>query len=107
MWMSDPMTLRPDSGVGGRFASERPALTHEVWQDFDGEGKSLPGLCLSGALGDAFRASLGPKARLLATFEARTHFEAMTVYYRLMDWGEYTSDQAWDFQPYPEEWTNE
>jgi hypothetical protein len=79
-------------------------LTHEVWEDFDAEGQSLPGLCLSGPLGDGFRSMLGPNARLLTTIEAGSHFEVMTLYYRLMGWGEYTTDQAWDRAPYPEDW---
>jgi hypothetical protein len=29
----------------------------------------------------------------------------MTVYYRHMGWGEYATDQEWDFQPYPDEWS--
>jgi hypothetical protein len=31
----------------------------------------------------------------------------MTIYYRLMGWGEYRTDQPWDYQPYPEEWVQE
>lgn len=37
------------------------------------------------------------------TFEAGSHYEAMTIYYRHMGWSEYTTDQEWDFQPYPVE----
>jgi hypothetical protein len=47
---------------------------------------------------------LAAGARLVTTFEAGSHFEAMTTYYRLMDWGEYTTDQEWDYQPYRGEW---
>jgi len=28
----------------------------------------------------------------------------MTAYYKFMDWGEYTTEHDWDFQPYPDEW---
>ena len=48
---------------------------------------------------------LGHGAKLIWTVEARSHFEAMTEYYKFMGWGEYTTDQAWDMQPYPEEWS--
>jgi hypothetical protein len=79
-------------------------LRLEVWEDF-GEGEaSLPALLYAGPLGDEPRCRLGPKARLLTTIWAGSHFEAMTIYYRLMGWGEYSSDQPWDFQPYPQEW---
>lgn len=79
-------------------------LLHEVWEDFGDRSESLPCLILAGQLGDGARGWLCPQARLLTTFEARSHFEAMTIYYRLMGWGEYTTDQAWDYQPYPDEW---
>ena len=79
-------------------------LLHEVWEDFGDKGESLPYLCLAGPLGDGCRGLHGPNARLLTTFEAGSHYEAMTIYYRLMGWGIYTTDQPWDVQPYPEEW---
>ena len=28
----------------------------------------------------------------------------MTIYYRLMGWGEYTTNEPRDYQAYPEEW---
>jgi hypothetical protein len=79
-------------------------LVHEVWEEFDSEGNSLTGVCHAGRLGKDFRSMLGPGARLLTTFEAGSHYEAMTIYYPLMGWGEYSTDQAWDHQPYPDEW---
>jgi hypothetical protein len=78
-------------------------LRLEVWEDFGEGGESLPALLYAGPLRDEPR-RLGPKTRLLTTIWAGSHFEAMTIYYRLMGWGEYSSDQAWDFQPYPQEW---
>ncbi len=83
--------------------SQRKLLL-EVWQDFGNEGESLPALLTAGPRGEAARRLLGPKARLLTTIEASSHFEAMTIYYGLMGWGKYTSSHAWDYQPYPEEW---
>ena len=37
-------------------------------------------------------------------FEASSHFEAMTIYYRHYGWGAYTSDFAMDREPYPDDW---
>jgi hypothetical protein len=48
---------------------------------------------------------LGPDAKLIWTVEAGSYFEAMTAFYKFMDWGEYITDQEWDMQPYPEEWS--
>ena len=47
---------------------------------------------------------LAAGARLLTTFEAESHFEAMTIYYTYLDRGAYSTDQEWDYEPYPEEW---
>ena len=79
-------------------------LLLEVWEDFGESGESLPALLYAGPLGDESRRLLGPKARVLTTIRAGSHFEAMTAYYSLMGWGEYSTDQPWDYQPYPEEW---
>jgi hypothetical protein len=79
-------------------------LMLEVWEDSGENGEPLPNLCYAGPLGDDHRTRLSPKARLLTTFEAGSHFEAMTIYYKLMGWGQYTTDQEWDHKPYPEEW---
>jgi hypothetical protein len=60
--------------------------------------------CLVGPMGDGCRRTLSSNARLLTTFEAGSHFEAMTIYNRYLGRETYTSDQAWDHRPYPEEW---
>jgi hypothetical protein len=78
-------------------------LIHEVWQAPDDPG---PTVCLAGPHGDGCRATLSPNAKLLWTFEAGSHFEAMTIYYERMGWGTYTTDQEWDMRPYPDEWAN-
>ena len=78
-------------------------LKHELWVDEDG----LDTFCLSGKHGDGIRSFLGPKAKLVWTVEAGSYFEAMTAYYKFRGWGEYTTKQEWDFQPYPEEWAQE
>lgn len=79
-------------------------LIHEVWEDQDDDGQTLESLCLAGPAGADVRALLSPRARLVKTFAAASHFEAMTVYYALYGRGAYTTDQTWDFEPYPEEW---
>jgi hypothetical protein len=78
-------------------------LIHEVWEQPDEDGQMLEGLCLAGPDGDRFRASLAPGARLVSTFAAASHFEAMTKYYAMYGRGEYTTDHPWDCEPYPED----
>ena len=76
-------------------------LLHEVWLGSDG----LPGCCLAGPMGDAARALfVQDGARLVWTFEAGSHFEAMTKYNDHLCRGTYTTDDLWDREPYPEEW---
>jgi hypothetical protein len=77
-------------------------LKHELWEESGGEELTF---CLAGPHGDDARKLLSPDAKLIWTVEAGSHFEAMTAYYKFMGWGEYTTDQAWDLQPYPEEWS--
>ncbi len=81
-------------------------LTHEVWVHVDENGRELPGCCLAGPMGDGFRKLLAvePGARLVTTFEAGSHFEAMTIYNRLLEREEYTTDEPLAYEPYPEEW---
>ena len=90
------------------LAEERQAtcLVHEVWERVE-DGTALTGVCDAGPRGDGCRASFGPGARLLTTFTSCSHFEALTIYYRYMDWGVYTTDQEWDREPYPAEWVAE
>jgi hypothetical protein len=76
-------------------------LLLEVWENLGESGESLAVLLYAGQLGDESRRLLGPKARLLTTIWAGSHFEAMTAFYKLMGWGEYTTDQPWDYQPIP------
>ena len=46
-------------------------------------------------------------AKLVWTVWAGSHFEAMTLYWNRQEWGTYTTDQAWDYEPYPAEWVAE
>jgi len=63
--------------------------------------------CLAGPRGDGCRRTLAPGARLLATFEAGSHFDAMTAYHCYLGREPYTTDQPWDYQAYPAEWLAE
>ncbi|WP_245477553.1 hypothetical protein [Bradyrhizobium guangxiense] len=79
-------------------------LTHEIWVQVDDSGQQLPSCCLAGPHGDDFRKLLGPGARLIHTFKAGSHYEAMTIYYRFLRQGPYTTEHPWDMQPYPRHW---
>ncbi len=76
-------------------------LLHEAWVGPGG----LPGCCLAGPMGDAARKLfVQDGATLVWTFEAGSHFEAMTKLNEHFGRAPYTTDQPWDREPYPEEW---
>ncbi len=76
-------------------------LLHEVWVGADG----LPGCCLAGPMGEAARKLfLEEGAKLVWTFEAGSHFEAMTKYNERLGREPYTTNYPQDREPYPEEW---
>jgi hypothetical protein len=77
-------------------------LTHEIWEETV-DGMVLHSCCLAGQQGDACRHALGPNARLLQTFDAGNHFEAMTIYNQQLGREPYTSNYLSDFDPYPHE----
>lgn len=79
-------------------------LVHEVWIHRTSNGQLLESCCLAGPDGDDFGRTLSLAARLIHTFSASSYFEAMTICNRLLGRGVYTTDHAWDFEPYPEEW---
>ncbi len=79
-------------------------LLHEIWEEPDGEGGALASLCLAGPDGDEARALLRPGARCIRTFAAGSHFEAMTIYHRLLGRAPYTTTHAQDHAPYPDAW---
>jgi hypothetical protein len=82
------------------------ALLHEIWETLDEHGQTLPACCLTGPDGDAARQLLTsePGARLVCTFEAESHYEAMTIYHRLLGLGTYTTEHVQDMEPYPDAW---
>jgi hypothetical protein len=63
-------------------------VRHELWVEGDG-GQTF---CLAGQMGDDARRLLSDDAELAWTVDARSHFEAMTLYYEHMGWGEYSTD---------------
>ena len=75
-------------------------LKHELWIDPDG----LETFCLSGPMGNEVRRLLPTGSKMVWTVEAGSHFEAMSEYYHHIGLGEYKTDQAWDFEPYPDDW---
>ena len=79
-------------------------LIHKVWEVLGDDGQVLPTCLLAGSRGDEARRQLEPKARFVHSFEAGSHFEAMSIYYDLYQRGPYTTEHAWDMQPYPDEW---
>jgi hypothetical protein len=75
-------------------------LVHETWEEEDG----VVTVCLAGPDGDGARDQLAKGARLVRTFEAGSHFEAMTLHNAALKREPYSSNEPWDFQPYPAEW---
>lgn len=61
-------------------------------------------LCLAGPHGDDARRMLEPGSRLLCTFSAGSHFEAMQEYHAILGREPYTTEHEWDYQPYPHDW---
>jgi hypothetical protein len=69
---------------------------HEVWEDPEG----LTTLCFADESGNDCRKLLEPECRLIHTFYAESHYEAMTIYYKFMGWGVYTTEFEIDKEPY-------
>ncbi len=83
-----------------RYGEAMASLKHELWEDPEG----LNTFCLAGPDGAGARGLLPAGSKLIWTVDAGSCFEAMTRYYTQMGWGEYTTDQEWDRQPYPDAW---
>ena len=71
-------------------------IEHEVWRDTEG----LTMLFRADKKGDD--KSLQPEkgSKLIHSFYASSHFEAMTIYYEFMGWGTYRTDHEIDKEPY-------
>jgi hypothetical protein len=70
-------------------------LRYEVWM---ADGTIT--LCRAGPDGDQARKLLEPGARLAHTFEAGSEYEASSLYYAFMGWGEYKPEPSWGNAPY-------
>lgn len=81
-------------------------LVHEIWEDVS-RGRVLHTCCFAGPLGDGCRQTLEPGARLLTTFEAGSHFEAMTFYNNYLGREKYSTNQPSDYLPYSDDWLAE
>jgi hypothetical protein len=73
-------------------------LMHEIWVDPAGHHTC----CLAGPEGDGLRKLSPPGSTLVSTFEAGSHFEAMTVLHAFLKRAPYVSEQEWEQQTYPE-----
>jgi hypothetical protein len=71
-------------------------VKHEVWEEEGG----LKTLCFADERGNGCRNLLAPDSKLIHSFYAESHFEAMTIYYKFMEWGTYTTEFEIDKQPY-------
>lgn len=68
----------------------------DVWQDREG----LTALCRAGDGGKECRDAMEGKYKIIFSFFASSHYEAMTKYYEFMDWGEYTTEFEIDKEPF-------
>lgn len=80
----------------GTCITEMINYLHEVWADEE----DLTTVCLANQTGDKCRSLLEPGSKLIYTFYASNHYEAMTIYYQFMNWGEYKTEFEIDKQPY-------
>ncbi|MCB9173859.1 MAG: hypothetical protein H6589_04555 [Flavobacteriales bacterium] len=71
-------------------------MKHDIWTN----PEDLPMLCFSGELGAESRTLLEPNSKIVHSFYAESHFEAMTIYYEYMDWGVYETEFEVDKEPY-------
>ena len=62
----------------------------------------LTSLCLADERGNDCSHLLDNGSKIIHTFYARSHFEAMTLYYAFMGWGEYQTRFECDKMPYKE-----
>lgn len=81
-------------------------LIHEIWECTE-EEMVLHTCCLAGPRGEECRLLMDGSARLLTTFKAGSHFEAMTFYNRYLGREKYTTNPDYDHEQYPAEWHNE
>ena len=81
--------------AGGSF-SGLTSIKHDILQDKEG----LTSLCFSGDLREESRSLSEPDSKIIHSFYAHSHFDAMTIYYEFMDWEKYETELDIDVQPY-------
>jgi len=77
---------------------------HEVWLCPSDDGSLLPSCIDFGPAGNPARELNAPGSVCVWLFFANSHFEAMQIYYQFCGFGEYTTSEQQDHQPYPESW---
>jgi len=71
-------------------------ILHDIWEDDDG----LTMLCYANELGAEPRTLLEENSRIIHSFNAHSHFDAMTKYYNYMGWGIYENHIEQDKDAY-------
>jgi hypothetical protein len=84
-----------------------PGYLHEIWMRPDEHGQLLPACLPFGPAGDGARALNEPGSSCVFVFWANSYFEAMTFYYSFLGFGTYTTNEEWDYKPYPQDWLEE
>jgi hypothetical protein len=74
-------------------------LKLDIWKNREG----LTALLFSGDLGEEGRKTLEEDYEIIHSFNAESHFDAMTKYYEFMDWGQYETEFEIDKEPYDKE----
>jgi len=71
-------------------------VKHEIWEAPEG----MTTLCLADERGNDCRKLLEPDSELIHCFYANSLYDAMTIYYKFMGFGIYTTDFEVDKEPY-------
>jgi hypothetical protein len=71
-------------------------ILFDIWAEEDG----LTSLCFSGEIGEEARCLLGTNPKIIHSFYADSHFDAMTQYNAYLGLGVYESDFEIDKEPY-------
>jgi hypothetical protein len=105
-WISAAISTKRELPVAIDDATRQRGLLHELWEYPQGV-MTLSLFCVAGPRGDEARAALPANAKLIWTAWAESHFEAMSLYHARQGPEPYTTDQAWDLEPYPQGWIDE
>ena len=72
------------------------------------DNETLPSCVAFGPSGDGARI-LGDElegvvGKCVWVFFANSHYEAMSIYYEFLGYGDYSTDKDWDYKKYPNTW---